>query len=496
MSYVSFAFLLFVILLMAIYYISPQKYKWVVLLFGNIYFFVSLSGFYIIYCLLASFIIFLIAKLLGQERKKEKSILLLGIVLTLLFLIILKYNNFLISIINPILNLFKIQIPYKKFLMPVGISYYTLEMIAYLVDVYRKKTTTENNYFKLLTFFTYFPKLIEGPISRYTDMKDKMFEEKHFDYDKFRNAFVLIGYGFIKKLIIADRLGIYVDKVFENSYYGIVALLAVILYTIQIYCDFSGCINIISGISELFGIELPCNFKRPFFSKNIQEFWRRWHITLGEWLKDYIFYPVSLSKMNMKLNIKARKMKYKHLSKFIIIAFPLIFVWFINGLWHGASIKYILYGLYYYVLMMLGVLFKPLLEKLEKALKINTEVWSYNLFKVLRTIIIVCIGMLLFRSDNLNQFIYMFKGMFSLSLPVSIFSLGLTKKDFLIAGIYILIIFGIELSQELKINIREKLDEQNLIFRWVIYIFIIFSIIIFGVYGKGYEAKSFIYGGF
>lgn len=495
MSYVSLKFLIFVICLMCIYYLFPKKYRWTILLIGNLYFFISLSGKLVIYSVIATLITYIFGLIIDKTEHK-KSFLNIGIILVLLFLIVLKYNNFISSLINPILKYINLNIPYKKFIMPIGISYYTLEMISYLTDVYRKKVCSEKNYFKLLTFFTYFPKLIEGPISKYSVYKEKMFNKITFDYEKFKNAWVLIGYGFIKKLIVADRLGIFVDNVFSNNYTGIIGILGITFYTIQIYCDFSGCINIVSGVSELFGIELPINFNRPFFSKSIEEFWRRWHITLGEWLKEYIFYPISLSKMNMKVNKMVRKIKFKHISKFIMIAFPLFFVWLTNGIWHGASIKYVLYGLYYYVLMMLGVLLKPVFDYIIKIFKINTKVWSFKLFRILRTIIIVCIGMLLFRSETIEQFIIMLKGITNLEITKSIFELGLIKKDFLIAAIYILIIFGVELSYELKVDVREKLNEQNLIFRWIIYLLIIFSILIFGIYGRGYAAKSFIYGGF
>ncbi len=496
MSYASLNFLILVIVLMCFYYVCPKKYRWIILLLGNIYFFMSLSGKLIIYSLIATIITYALTILLESSKKNKKKILILNIFLVLAFLLVLKYDNFFLSLLNPIINLVGLKIPYKKFILPIGISYYTLEMIAYSVDVYRKKVKAETNFLKLFTFFTYFPKLIEGPISKYSEMKEKMFSSNCFDYEKFKNAWVLIGYGFIKKMIIADRLGIFVDKIFEQNIIGLPLILAVIFYTIQIYCDFSGCIDIVSGVSELFGINLPVNFKRPFFSTSIQEFWTRWHITLGAWLKEYIFYPISLSKLNMKLNMKVRKIKFKHLARFITIAFPLLFVWLVNGLWHGASIKYVTYGLYYYLLMMLGVLFKPILDFIVKKLKINTEVWSYKLFKILRTILIVCIGMLLFRSDSLTQFTLLFKGLFSFTMPKKITEFGLVYKDFRLVFFYILIIFGVELAGELKVNVREKLNEQNLIFRWLVYIFIIFSILIFGVYGYGFDAKSFIYGGF
>ena len=228
MSYASLQFLLFIMGLMIIYYICPKKFRWLVLLLGNIYFFVSLSGHLIIYCLLATLITYLMARLLEKSEKHKKRILILDIILVLLFLAILKYNNFLASLINPIIKFISLEISYKKFLMPIGISYYTLEMIAYIIDVYRGKCAAETNFLKLFTFFSYFPKLVEGPISRYTQMKEKMFAEHHFDYEKFKCAWVLIGYGFIKKLIIADRLGAFVDAVFKNNYPGLLLILAVI----------------------------------------------------------------------------------------------------------------------------------------------------------------------------------------------------------------------------------------------------------------------------
>ncbi len=496
MSYTSLKFLLFILGTMILYYLFPKKYRWIILTISSTIFYVLLSGKLLIFAILGTIISYISAILISKHEKKKKLILTISILLTLSFLAVLKYDNFILSMINPIINLIGISIPYKKFLLPIGISYYTLEMIAYITDVYRKKNEPEKNILKLYTFFIYFPKIVEGPISRYGDLSKTLFAENKFNYDNFRKAFVLIGFGFFKKLVIADRAGIFVDNFFSDNHTGILTIAAIILYTIQIYCDFSGCIDIVSGVSELFGVKLPDNFKRPFFSTSIQEFWRRWHITLGTWLKDYIFFPVSLSKINMKLNLKVRKFKFKHISQFIIIAFPLFFVWFINGLWHGASIKYVVYGLYYYVLMMLGVLLKPLLDKFVKVLKINTKVFSYKLFQILRTNLIVCFGMFIFRCETLSEVVTLTKAIPSTSGRIGLFKLGLTGADFAILLIGVLVLSAIELSGELKINVREKLEEQNLLFRWIVYLLIIFTIIIFGIYGKGYDAKSFIYGGF
>ena len=488
MSYDSVEFLLFVLVLVLIYYIFPKKHRYIVLLIGSLIFYYLFSGKYIIFILLSSVITYFSGKLIEKYNDKRKLILTLSILLNLSFLLVLKYNNF----FGDIFRVVGINIPYKKFILPIGISYYTLETISYLTDIYRKRMKAETNYLKVLLFLVYFPQIVEGPIANYSRLSKTLFNTEKFNYNNFVSSFVLIGWGFVKKLVIADRAGIFVSKVFENNYGGILLVIGIILYTIQIYADFSGCIDIVSGVSELFGVKLDENFKRPFFSKSIQEFWRRWHITLGTWLKEYVFYPISLSKINMKLNLKLMKMKSKYLSKFIITAFPLFFVWFFNGMWHGASFKYVVYGLYYYVLMMIGILLEPILKKIISIFKVNTEVWSYKFFQAIRTILIVCFGMFLFRVDSFAQMGVMLHSKASAAL----FSLGLKKSDFalLIVGTFIMLIVGV--MQEFNINIRKELQKQNLIFKWLVYYIIIFSIIIFGIYGKGYDAASFIYGGF
>ena len=488
MSYASIEFLLFVLVLVFIYYVFPKKYRYIVLLIGSLIFYYLFSGKYIIFILLSSIITYFGGKLIEKYTDKRKLILILSILLNLSFLLVLKYNNF----FGDMFRVIGVNIPYKKFILPIGISYYTLETISYLTDIYRKRMKAESNYLKVLLFLVYFPQIVEGPIASYSRLSKTLFNTEKFNYDNFVSSFVLIGWGFVKKLVIADRAGIFVSKVFENNYGGILLVIGVILYTLQIYADFSGCIDIVTGVSELFGVKLDENFRRPFFSKSIQEFWRRWHITLGTWLKEYVFYPISLSKINMKLNLKLMKMKSKYLSKFIITAFPLFFVWFFNGMWHGASFKYVVYGLYYYVLMMIGILLEPIFKKIISIFKVNTEVWSYKFFQAIRTILIVCFGMFLFRVDSFAQMGLMLHSKASAAL----FSLGLKKADFvlLIVGAFIMLIVGV--MQEFNINIRKELQKQNLIFKWLMYYIIIFSIIIFGIYGKGYDAASFIYGGF
>lgn len=521
MQFISCEFFLFLLISVLLYYIVPKKFKWIILLFASyIYYFLNNQKL-TIFLIISTISIYIsglminkikekniISKDITKEekkllkkkiKKKKKIVLILTIIINLGILIVLKYTNFFIGIFRSILfNCFKInlEIPIFNFILPLGISYYTLQAISYIVDVYRGKYDGDKNLGRLALYLSFFPQVIEGPISRYDQTADQLYRGNKYEFKNIKIGILLILWGIMKKIVIADRAGIYVDNVFSGNYQGITVLIAIILYTIQIYVEFSGCMNIVMGIGKLYGVNLPDNFKRPFFSKSIQEFWRRWHITLGTWLKDYIFYPISLSKMNAWVLEKAQKIKIKYISNFIVIAFPLFFVWFCNGFWHGSGSKYILYGLYYYVIMMLGVLLKPIFDKIIKILKINVESKFYKLLQIVRTIILVMIGLTIFRATSFNSAMQMIISIFNKTDINQVLNLGITIKEFILLIIMTIVIFIISLIQELNINIIEKINEKNIVFQWLIYIILLLVILIFGIYGIGYSASSFIYGGF
>ena len=293
-------------------------------------------------------------------------------------------------------------------------------------------------------------------------------------------------------MVIADRCAIYVNSSFNLNTFGWPIFVSMILYTIQLYAEFSGCINIVEGVSKMFGINLPNNFERPFFSKDIQEFWRRWHMTLGSWLKEYVFYPISLSKFNLTIQKFCKKHLNSYWNKFIAAALPLLFVWLVNGIWHGASYKYVIYGMYYYILMMIGLLTKKFTDKLLLKLKIN-KVLLY-LFRVFRTILIVIVGMTLFRASSVNEFFAILGNIFTKG--GSVLNYGLFKIDFIILIICNLVILLIGILEEKHIIDIKKGFTNNVILRSVIYAIIISTIVILGIYGEGYDASDFIYGAF
>lgn len=513
MNFISVEFVGLFLITSIIYRIFPKKFKWTILFIANIIFYIYGNGFLALF-LLGSIITIYIGGLLLKkcDRKKElfkslntdekhilkrkiktkkRIILISTIILNLSILILLKYDNFIISIFNSFLST---NFPFKNFILPLGISYYTLEAISYILDIYNGKIEAETNIFKVFLYLSFFPLMIEGPISRYSEMGKQLYEPHNIDFNTYKNGLILIIWGYLKKLVIADRAAIFVNNVFSQNCTGLVVLIASILYVVQIYTEFSGCMDIVTGVSELFGIKVPDNFRRPFFSISINEFWRRWHITLGTWLRDYIFYPLSISNLNMKIILKTGKLN-KNIAKAISLAIPLFFVWFIMGLWHGASVKYILYGLYYYAIIMLGILFKSLFDKLLLIFKIKTSSFKFKLFQILRTDLLVLIGMTIFRANTFKSAFIFLLSIFHKS-NISILNLGINLKEFILLIIMLVIIFIVDLLNELGFNIRTKLDNMNIAVRWAIYMTLIFSLLTFGIYGYGYNVSDFIYGGF
>ena len=525
----SLTYIAFIFVVCLIYFIVPKKIKWVVLLLASYIFYFISSSKLMIFMLLTTLSIYIAALVMGKidEKTKQKAekiekdakkqlkqkakrnkkwVIAITVIINFGFLIFLKYFNFLAENINSLLSALHIstEIPFREIILPLGISYYTLQAVSYVIDVYRGRVKPDKNLGRVALFVSFFPQMVEGPIGRYESLANQLHEPHQFQYNNAKFGIQLMLWGYFKKMVIADRTALFVNEVFGSyaQYSGITIVLAIILYTVQIYAEFSGCMDIVRGTAQIMGINMAKNFERPFFSKSVQEFWRRWHITLGAWLKDYIFYPISFSKLTMKLTNFAKKVfKNSYISKLIPAAFALFFVWFGNGIWHGASWKYICYGLYYYVIMLIGMLLEPLGNKLIKTFKINTKCFSYKIWQMLRTTGFVLIGMMIFRSRTLQDAWNMFVSIFTFKdigmlFQGTLFQIGLKTADFIVIIVGVVIMFVVSLWQEKGYHIREKIAKQNLPFRWILYYGIIFAILIFGIYGPGYVASDFIYGQF
>ncbi|MFR5876189.1 MAG: MBOAT family O-acyltransferase [Eubacterium sp.] len=523
-SYTSFAFfIIYFGITYLIYSIVPQKAKWCILLIGSYFFYFIAAKGHVIQLIAASIIVWAIglwlqklnddfkAKKKGMsrdERKKLKkkyasfkqAVLALGVISTLGILLVCKYSNFFIDTANVIFNS---NFENINIIQPLGISFYTLQAISYITDISRGKYPAEKNPLRVSLYLSFMLTIVEGPVARYNQLGLQLNECKRFGTNDLVYGAQRVVWGLFKKIVIADRAAEFVNAVFNNSadYKGIAVAAAILFYTMQLYLEFSGVMDVVCGFGEMLGINLPENFNRPFFAKTINEFWQRWHITLGGWLRDYIFYPISLSKPFMSLSKSARKKLNSYYANLIPTAVALFFVWFANGFWHGSGWKYIVYGLYYYVLMMIGLFLEPLFRKICSFIRIDRESKLFHVFQMIRTFIIVNIGMLIFRADDLKQAWSMFISIFedisiTAVMPGQKNGFGLDIKDYIIIIAGVIIVFTVSLLAEKGIDLRKKISKLPYIVKFIIYLIMIFTVIIFGAYGEGYGVVDLIYANF
>ena len=511
-----------------LYAFLPQMPRRVMLLLISWFFFFFVSGWLVLWLLFTTITVYslglLISKLqksceavvkaLPKEgRKKAKKrcarqqqlLLVTGICLNLGVIIVLKYSPFFAEILNAVLQLTGTDFTLEKpsFLLPIGVSFYTLQAIGYLTDVYRKKISADKNILRFSLFLSFFPLIMEGPICRYSETADALWKAPKLRYQNFVLGFQRILFGLMKKLVVADRLNLFIQTVFSSygDYDGLFIAVAGVCYTIQLYMDFSGTMDLAVGAAQIFGIPVPENYGRPFFSKTISEFWKRWHITLGAWFRDYVFYPVSMTKPVGKLNKSARKRLGAHFGKIPAFAIALFCVWICNGLWHGAGWQYIFFGMYHYVLILGGNMIEPLALAVTTKLRINRLAFPYRLLQMFRTTVLVCIGELFFRADSLDAGMNMFTKIFtdfsfSSAADLSLFQLGADIQDFIIVAAVVVLVLIIGIFNERKISIREKALNKHILLSFALSYALTMIIVIFGAYGDGYTPVDPIYAGF
>lgn len=507
MNVASAEFLIFTLISVIFYYAIPVRYRWFVLLLSSIAFIMSSNGLLLVLVMLiTTTVTYFAGVLLAQNRKKW--ILAIALLINMGVLIFFKEINFFVGTTRGIFHLMGGAFPVKKFdiLAPLGISYYTLNMVSYLLDLYWGIGVVQKNYMKFMLFAGYFPAMTSGPLLRYREIGEKLYDGHRFHYITMCHGFQRILWGFFKKFVLAERLAVVVNTIYGNytDYNGLYIIIAMLCFTLQLYTDFSGCIDIVLGVSELFGIRLPENFDLPFTSKSVSEFWRRWHITLGAWLKDYVLYPILKSSPWQKLGAKMKKRFGKKYGKKIPVWLGLFLSWFLIGMWHGGAWNYIVgVGLLMWLFIVLGELCEPLFGWLIRKLQINTECFSWRLFQSVRTFCCFAIGLSLFRSyGGLMEGMKIWKSALStfnpqILLDGSLLKLGLDAKEMgvLVAALCVLAISGI-LRIYLKRPLRDWLAEQNMAFRWIVLYILAFAVIIFGCYGIGYDSSAFIYEAF
>jgi len=478
MSFISFEFLIFVAGLTALYYIVPMGLRAPLLLIASAVFYAMADARYLAF--LGISILSCYAAGLAMEKAPGRKKLWLGLAaaLNLGLLLWLKYLPFAGDIFA---RLTGIELSLPAFLLPLGISFYTLQAIGYLIDVCRGNTAPERRLWRFALFMGFFPIIVQGPISRYSQLAPQLFEPKKLDYRTLKFGAQLMLWGFFKKMVIADRAAMLVNQVFNNypDYAGLAVFAAMCLYTLQLYADFSGCVDICRGCAGMLGIELAENFRRPLFSTGIQEFWRRWHISLSSWFRDYLYIPLG---GNRKGELR------KHINTFIVFT--------VSGLWHGAGLNFIFWGAMHGMFMVAEAVGKKLLhfeipQKFDGLCRFIRQLGCY---------LLVAWAFLFFRASGLRAGLSMtlsmlHGGWLSQLCDGTLLNLGLDGAELIVLGLSLLVLLAVSMMQE-RFKVRGRIEKLSLPLRWAIYLGGILAVLVFGIYGPGYNSAAFIYMGF
>ncbi len=523
-SYFTLIFLVvFLPLVLLAYAAVPKRLRGYVLLCASYFFAWCISGPRITFMLISTLCVYGIARAmdariqkrdaqLAQVKKGKREIkasckhqlnqlLVAGVVVNLGILIALNYLGFFGELATAALGLLGIHAHFEfpRIGAPIGISFYTLMAISYLVDVSRETIKADHHFGRLALFLSFFPHIMEGPIARYTQTATALWEGRDLSAQNSYRGMLRMAIGFAKKLLVADRLNLYVKTIFTDyaSYDGGLIALGAVLYTLQLYCDFSGCMDVAIGLGQFFGAEYPENFRQPFFSRTTSEFWQRWHITLGQWFKDYVYYPVSLSKPVKRLTTKARKRFGNRYGPLLVSGIALFCVWLGNGLWHGAGSQYLFFGMYYFVLIWLGGFIEPNARAWAADHGIDRERGAYRVFRTVRTLMAVFVGELFFRAEGLEAGLAMFGKMLS-NFSLASFADGtvftlMSKADFAVALFFVAVVFVYDTAYERGFDVRKMIEEKGFVLRWAIWIAIVMTVVIFGAYGFGYVAVDPMY---
>lgn len=497
MLFNSIDFLVFFPVVVLLYWVIPRKVRYIWLLAASYYFYMSWNAEYAILIGISTLVTWLCGLGVGFFRKRElrytsaiqKLIIASGFTLNLGILFFYKYFDFFLENVNRVLTQLQIKNLTSGFdvLLPVGISFYTFQALGYIVDVYRGEIEAEKNPLKYALFVSFFPQLVAGPIERSKNLLKQIREipeRKTFEYHRIVNGLMLMLYGLFLKMVIADRISILVNYVFEH-YYDVGAMeliLGAAGFSIQIYCDFGSYSLIAIGAAQVMGFQLMENFNTPYFAVSIKDFWRRWHISLSTWFRDYLYIPLGG-------NRHGRVRKYLNLMVTFLV----------SGLWHGAEWTYVAWGGLHGLYQVMGDLLSPVRKKLVQVFEVKTECVSYKLTQMFFTFVLTTFAWIFFRADSLAQAVLYISRIFTRWNPWVLFNdglyaLGLERFEANVLLVSLLALFAVDLIRyRAGKRIDVWLSEQNFWFRWLIVLFMLVMVVIYGVYGPEFVASQFIY---
>lgn len=500
MSILSVGYLAMVFTGILLFYLLPQKAKPYLILALSLIYVYTVSKFGIIFIVLTSLMVYMSA--LGMKKtgdaKSRKRILSLSVSLTVAVLIVLKYlvvlpyfgKTITFDNVNMPLGMFM-----TNFLYPAGLSYYTLQLISYLMDVYWGKIEAESSYGKVLIFTCYFPQMVQGPISKYSELAPEIFKEHRFEWKNLKFGTQLILWGMFKKFIIADRIGVFVSKIFYSGEapYGLTVWVGLVYFGIQLYCDFGGGIDIIRGVSECFGIGMKENFRQPYFSRSLGEFWRRWHISLGEWMKDYVFYPVSISRPLRKIKKSLKKVMSRKAATRVGMGIADLIVFILVGVWHGTGTNFFGWGLYNGIILAVSAILAEEYKKWKTGLKIKEESLVWKGFTWIRTLIIITVGWIFDCADTLKGSLRLLINSFNFKAPNLDLLFGKTHTNFIIVLIGCIVLLVVSILREKGKDVRVLLDKQNYVVQLLVW-----TVVLQVIFALGYMATDggFMYANF
>lgn len=485
MLFNSAQFIFFFPIVVIVFFYTRPKYRWILLLVASYYFYMSWNPKYLLLIVTSTLITYLSGLLMNKTNHQSKKTfyLVMSLILNLLILFGFKYLNFSIEFINSIMDIFDSQIRLQKYnyLLPVGISFYTFQALSYSLDVYKGRIKPERHFGIYALYVSFFPQLVAGPIERSEKLLPQFRYKINFDYVRVTDGLKLMLWGYYKKVVVAERLAIIVNNVYNDMTHSssITLIIATVFFGIQIYCDFSAYSDIAIGAAKIMGFNLMDNFKRPYYSKTISEFWQRWHISLSTWFRDYLYIPLGgnrVSQFRYYLNI---------LITFVV-----------SGLWHGAKLTFVIWGGIHGLYIIISNLTKSARNELASKIGIAHDTYIHKVFRVLTVFILVNFAWIFFRANSLNDALFIIGGIFKNwdntltlhSLKSSLKQLGISRFDFLISVVSIVILEAFHMIQRHR-SIRSMLKVKPIWFRWLIYYSLTIYILLFGVF----DTNQFIY---
>lgn len=490
MLFNSFEYLVFFPTVACLYFILPFRFRWIILLAASYYFYMAWKAEYIFLIIGSTLIDYFCSRKIGELSSKRTKLLYLYLSLlsNLSVLFLFKYFNFFTTSVNVLFSTFNwnASIPLTQLILPMGISFYTFQTMSYTIDVYKGKLKPEKHLGVFALFVSFFPQLVAGPIERAENLLHQFRQKFSFDYTRITDGLKLIAWGMFKKVVIADRLAIMVDNVYSDptAFTGIPLILATVFFSFQIYCDFSGYSDIAIGSAQVLGFRLMDNFNRPYFSKSIGEFWKRWHISLSTWFRDYLYIPLGGN----------RVVKWRWY-------YNLFITFLISGLWHGANWTFVLWGALHGVYLIMGIITKSYRIKFVDKLGLNEYPLLHKNLNVFSTFILVSFAWIFFRANHLQDALHIVSHLFTHSMqqvqPIitnqdfareKLLYLGVDKTTFIISIGSIIFMEFVHVIQRHN-RIRQMLRHRPFLLRWSIYLTMIFSIIFFGIFNRA----EFIY---